>query len=124
MDVKQDEELFVELGKELATRFIEAMARILHESQLVDFDLDAISQRQKDLLQDLSFFGIIEFEARDGLFVGPRRFDPQPAFKSRLANGAETLCIGNAQIHAFEDDQLWAAIERARRSTRASEPSN
>lgn len=120
MPIIDDATAFDRLGREQAIRVATTLARILNDSQLVDFDLAAPGEVQRNLLFELTFFAIAGFESRLGIEDGGRKYYPRPAFELQAAGPANavtdlTLILGGRQIHGqIEDPELEEALNRAR----------
>lgn len=120
MPIIDDAATFDRLGREQAIRVATSLARILNGSQLVDFDLAAIGEPQRNLLFDLAFFTIIVFETGASEVDGERRYIARPTFEARGSDPVElandlTLIIGHTQIHGLlEGPELEEAMRRAR----------
>ncbi|QIR86483.1 hypothetical protein [Paracoccus sp. AK26] len=114
MPILHDDQTYARLT-EIATRIVAVVTRILHASPLVDFDLKALSNRQCNLLSELCFLSITQFEDRRTFNVARRAFHPRPAFQTSDSGALPSLMIGNAQIHGMVDDPvLNAGIGRAK----------
>lgn len=120
MPIIDDAATFDRLGREQAIRVATSLARILNGSQLVDFDLPAIGEPQRNLLFDLAFFAIASFESRQAIEDGEGQHFPRPAFEKQAAGPFHsvtelTLILGGRQIHGHTDDpELEEALNRAR----------
>ena len=120
MPIIDDADTFDRLGRKQAVRVATTVARILDTSPLVDFDLAAPGEAQRDLLFELAFFAIAGFEDRGGIEDAGRKYFPRPAFEMQAAGSVDcvtdlTLILGGSQIHGqVEDPVLNEALNRAR----------
>lgn len=120
MPIIDDAATFDRLGREQAIRVATSLARILNGSPLVDFDLTAIGEPQRNLLFELAFFAIAGFEDRRGIEDDEGQHFPRPAFERQDAGPLQsvtelTLILGGRQIHGYTDDpELEEALNRAR----------
>jgi hypothetical protein len=120
MPIIDDAAAFERLGREQAIRVAATLARILNDSKLVDFDLAAPGEAQRNLLFELTFFAIAGFESRRGIEDGGRDHFPRPTFEMQAAGPVNsvtelTLILGGRQIHGqIEDPELDEALSRAR----------
>jgi hypothetical protein len=111
---------FDRLSREQAVRIATTLARILGASPLVDFDLAAPGEAQRNLLFELAFFAIVGFEDRGGIEDDGQKHFPRPAFERQVAGGVASvsdliLILGGSQIHGqIEDHVLDEALNRAR----------
>ncbi len=115
MPLSANELAFAHLGEALATNMVAMLARILNRSTLVDFELDAIGDAQRDLLFELSFLAIAVFEDRGGIdFAGQKHF-PRVTFEIGSSNGEPDLIYSGIILHGLvEDPVLYAGLARAR----------
>lgn len=120
MPIIDDAATFDRLGREQAVRVTTALARILGASPLVDFDLAAPGEAQRNLLFELAFFAIGGFEDRGGIEDGGRKHFPLPVFERQTSDPDTpvsdlTLILGGSPIHGqVEDPVLDEALNRAR----------
>ncbi|MGN7292217.1 hypothetical protein [Rhizobium sp. SAFR-030] len=123
MPIIDDAATFDRLGREQAIRVATSLARILNGSQLVDFDLAAVGDPQRNLLFELVFFAIAGFESRRAIEDGEGQYFPRPAFQVQAVDPFQsvtelTLILGGRQIHGHTDDlELEEALNRARSNT-------
>ncbi|MEM7695257.1 MAG: hypothetical protein AAF318_12465 [Pseudomonadota bacterium] len=112
MTVVIDHPLYGTLGREFVVRFIEAMARQLASSNLVNFDINNIGEEQMELLFSITFFGVGETEEQSGFEAGGQRYLPQLAFKTTPGDG---VVLGDTVLHGLiADEHLEEGLARAR----------
>lgn len=115
MGLIQDNALFADISREFAVRYVALMARVFHSEDLVSFDLHNITDRDRDLLSNLCFFGLVNFEEQSGFDGAGKTYTPRVAFETDKTNAEPTVLIGANLVHGLiEDDVLNAGIERAR----------
>lgn len=120
MPIIDDAAAFDRLSREQAIRISTTLARILGASPLVDFDLAAPGEAQRDLLFELAFFAIAGFEDRGGIEDSGRKHFPRPAFEIQATGPVDSvtdlaLILGGSQIHGqIDDPELDEALNLAR----------
>ena len=113
MKVQHDPALFENIGKEFVARYVDALARALHREDLVDFNVNALSPEAENLLYNLCFVGMVEFEELSGFPRNGVNYTPRVSFEDRQSSEAELL-IGDAYMHGLlDDDALKAGLESA-----------
>lgn len=114
MLVTRDNETFGALSTEFAIRFVEFMARTLHQNSAAQFDLARMTPEAEALLYDICFFGIAQFEERSGMMHEGKRFGPLASFET-IGQRPYKIVIGDTVIHSLlEDDVMAEGVERAR----------
>ncbi|MDN2480972.1 hypothetical protein [Vibrio agarivorans] len=67
--IDTDESLEKHIAKQLVVDVIKTVARQLHESDIVDFDVFLFSEEMNALLSDICFFAFASMEDRGGIPV-------------------------------------------------------
>jgi hypothetical protein len=115
MPLSANERAFAELGEALARNMVAMLARILNQSTLVDFELDAVGEAQRNLLFDLSVLAIAVFEDRQGIDQRGQRHFPRVTFEIGNSSGEPDLIYSGVILHGLvEDPILDAGVARAR----------
>lgn len=115
MGLIQDNTLFAGITREFVIRYVEHTARILHGQDLVVFDLEQVTGDARDLLFDLCFIGILNFEEQGGFDGAGKSYTPRVAFETDKTNPEPTVLIGDTIVHGLiEDDVLDAGLAGAR----------
>lgn len=115
MDLIHDTNTFAPAARELAVRFIQRAAVVLHQAPEVDFDVADHDAAQSDLLFNICFFGVAEFEEQSGIDVLGVRYTPRVSFEPLCGSAANTILIGNTLVHGqIEQKQLAEGVTRAR----------
>lgn len=114
MQTIQDNDLFAALSEELTIRFVTFMARLLHTNTAAIFDLQNLTPDANNLLHDMCFFGIAQFEEQSGIEQGTERYVPRPTFTPRRATDGP-LIVGDTIIHGLLSDEVLAeGVARAK----------
>lgn len=114
MTSRPPEDAFEVLARKLVVRYLEALAAGLARSQLVAFSLDKIGPAELDLMFDLGFIGIAQFEEQSGIAVRDATYTPRVAFEKGRAASAADVLIGDTLLHGLvDDDTIHEAIARA-----------
>lgn len=106
------------IEQELASRFvieyIHSIARILHECNLVDFDVFAINQEMDDLLFNICFLGLTSLEDRSGIALDDQSYVFMHGFKNQDTKNTHYI-IGEKQLHGCVDEsELKTAMDQLR----------
>ena len=117
MKIINDNTLFDSAGRELAIRFIQRIASLLHEAPEVAFDVRSDEAFDSELLFNLCFFGIVEFEEQSGIEVNGKKYTPRVAFDPHRSTSDDHILVGNTAVHGFVDSaEIAEGIARARAS--------
>jgi len=118
MPLIENEKDFDPMARELVVRYIAKMARLLAGQKLVDFDLANLSEAGKDLLFDICFFGIAEFEEQSCIDAASPCLNPRVTFETKAPTMPPTLMLGSVFLHGLVDrDTINEGIARARQDT-------
>ena len=116
MSLVQNNPLFAGISREFAVRYVDLMARILHQEELVNFDLANITPDADYLLGNICFAGSLNFEEQSGFDGDGKTYTPRVAFETDEGGPHPTVLIGDTQVHGlFEDDVIKEGIERAQK---------
>lgn len=115
MQLSQDNDTFAIAARELTVRFVRHVATIMHEAPEIAFDVTHSDASKSDLLFNMCFLGIVQFEELSGIDVNGAKHTPRVAFDINRNSPSNTVLIGDTLLHGLvEDSTLAEGVERAR----------
>ena len=117
MAIDHNERIFGPIADEFVVRYVKTIALNLHRNDLVPFDVHVYDTAMSDLLFELCFLGIAQFEEQSGFEGDGKTYTPRAAFETDRNAPSPTLLLGDTLLHGLvEDDVLNEGIARARAS--------
>lgn len=117
MAIDHDDSIFGPLAREFVVRYVEKTALLLHRERSVSFDLLVYDTAMSDLLFNVCFLTIAQFEEQSGFESNGCAYTPRVAFETKRPASSPNLLVGDTLLHGLvEDDVLNEGVSRARTS--------
>ena len=99
-----------QIARKFMTKFIKSVAKSLHESTRVEFNVFSLDTEMETLLDQICFNALVSFESENGVEIEDESYYFRPAYRKTAASEQASFVIGKTFLHGYDDPEFNAAI--------------